>query len=94
VISGSAAWPVKAGMIYLGFDLTVPLSSQDYDEEAATVLFSPFWGYRWPLGTKTRLLTEIKWQGANVNSDQLTVDYLSVGSHGAITTLFSLERSF
>jgi hypothetical protein len=94
VLSASAAWRVSSGTLYLGFDLIVPLSSQDFDNEASSALFSPFWGYRWSLGAKNRLLTELKWHGVNVRSDQLAVDYLFIGAHGAITTLLSIERSF
>jgi hypothetical protein len=94
LISGSAAWKVGNGLFYTGFDLVVPASSQDFDDEATATIFSPFIGYRWNLGSKTRLLTEIKFHGLNVESDQLAVTYLHLGGHGALTTLFSLERSF
>jgi len=93
-ITNSAAWQFGSGIIYTGFDLTIPLTSPDYDDEAAAAILSPFFGYRWKLGKRMRLLTEIKWQGANIHSDQLAVEYLPIARHGAITTLISLERSF
>ncbi|MDZ7261094.1 MAG: hypothetical protein ONB05_03115 [candidate division KSB1 bacterium] len=94
LVSSSAAWPLGKGLMYTGFDLTIPISSPDYDDEASSTILSPFIGYRWHLGRRTRLLTEIKWHGANIRSDQLAVEYLPIAGHGAITTLFSIERSF
>ena len=93
-LSGSAAWKLKSGLVYLGSDITVPLSSLDYDEEAESLIVSPFVGYRWKLGNRLYLISEIKWHGANIRSDQLTVEYLPIGKHGAVSTLFSLQRSF
>jgi len=94
IISTSAAWKLSKGLIYLGSDITIPFSSSNYDDEATTTLFSPFFGYRWSIGKHTSLFTEIKWHGANVQSSQLAVDYLSLNNYGAITTLFSIQRNF
>ena len=47
IISNSAAWHINKGLIYIGTDLTILLSSLDYDEDAPNVILSPFWGYRW-----------------------------------------------
>jgi len=93
-VSASSAWKLGGGIIYTGADITVPITSPDYDDDAASVIFSPFFGYRWNLGKNTRLLTEIKWNGANVQTHQLAVEYLPVSNYGAITTLFAIERSF
>lgn len=94
IISNSAAWKINKGIIYVGTDITIPLSSPDYDEDAANAIFSPFLGYRWSIGGHTYLFTEIKWHGANVRTDQLAVEYLPISGHGAISTLFSIQRSF
>ena len=94
IISSSAAWKIKKGLIYIGTDITIPLSSPDYDDEAVNTVISPFWGYRWSIGKHTFIFTEIKWHGANVRTDQLAVEYLPVKNYGAISTLFSIQRSF
>ena len=94
VLSGSAAWHMKKGLIYTGADLTVRLSDLDYNKDESPMIFSPFLGYKWKLGSRTWLCTELKWNGANLQTDQLAVEYLDIGSHGAITTLFSIQRSF
>ena len=59
-ISNSAAWKLGGGLIYTGLDFVFPLTEPDYDEEAEKVIFSPFVGFRWNLGKKLRLLTELK----------------------------------
>ncbi len=94
VISGSAAWPVKNGLFYLGSDLCISLQQPDYDQDAEAAIVSPFWGYRWKIGARWHLYTELKWHGANIRSDRLAVDYQSLGHYGAVTTLFSIQRSF
>jgi len=94
VITNTAAWKVGKNKLYTGYDLVIPLTKPDYDSEAASAILSPFVGYRWQVGERTRLITELKWQGANIRSDQLAVEYVPVGGRGAVTTLFSVERSF
>ena len=94
LISTSAAWKIDTGLLYLGGNITIPLSSSDYDEDAVSTIFSPFLGYRWKIGKHTFIFTEIKWHGANVRTDQLSVEYLPIRNHGAISTLFSIQRSF
>ncbi|MDP8239493.1 MAG: hypothetical protein P9X24_10420 [Candidatus Hatepunaea meridiana] len=94
IVSTSAAWSLGKGTIYSGFDLTALVSSPDYDDDASPFIFSHFLGYRWKLGSTTRLLTEIKWHGANIRSDQLAVEYIQIGSYGAITPLVSIEKRF
>jgi hypothetical protein len=93
-LSASAAWGVKSGLLYIGSDVTYRSSSLTYDKEATSLIFSPFVGYQWRLGRRTSLLTECKWHGANFRSDMVTVDYLPVGGHGALSTLFAIVRSF
>ena len=94
LISSSAAWQLGRGLIYAGFDFVVPLTEPDYDEEAVNVIFSPFAGYRWNLGKNLRLLTELKWHGANVQSDQLAVEYITIDGYGAFSIMLSLEKRF
>ena len=94
IFTNTAAWKVRNNMLYTGYDLVIPFSNPDYDSEASSAIFSPFVGYRWNVGERTRLTTELKWHGANIKSDQLAVEYVPIGGYGAITTLFSIERSF
>jgi len=93
-ISTSAAWKLGGGFIYSGFDFVVPVTEPDYDEEAEKVIFSPFAGYRWNLGDNLRLFTELKWHGANVQGDQLAVEYITIGGYGAFSLMLSLEKRF
>lgn len=92
--SASAAWHLGSDVVYTGFDYTFPLTTPDYDNDAPKFVLSPFIGYRTELGKDFRLTTEIKWQGANVRSNQLAVDYTKFGGHGAAAILFAIERSF
>lgn len=94
LVSSSAAWRLGSGMVYSGFNIVLPFSKADYDEEAASFIFSPFIGYRWRLGARMALFTEIKLHGANIRSDQLVPGYSAIGKHGAISTLFAFQRSF
>jgi hypothetical protein len=94
VLSSSATWPVKGNRFYFGSDLTYIYSSADYDKEASRIIFSPFAGYGWKLGQKNYLYTEVKWHGANIQSNQLAVEYLPIGKNGALSVFFSLQRSF
>jgi hypothetical protein len=80
-------------MFYAGADLALPLSDADYDPDGASAIWSPFAGYRWNLGG-LYLLTELKWQGLNVRSDQLAVGYLHPGGRGALAPLLALQRRF
>jgi hypothetical protein len=93
-LSGSAAWATGPGVLYTGTDLIVPFSPSDFDEEAAPFLLSPFVGYRWNLGRRYALLTELKWHGANVNARQVATDYISIGGHGALTPIIAFQRRF
>ena len=94
IVSGSAAWELNKHLIYIGTDITVPFTSLDYDKNAPNPIFSPFWGCKWKIGKRTYLLTEIKWHAANAQTDQLAVEYVPLNNYGAISTLFSIERSF
>jgi hypothetical protein len=94
LISSSVAWKWGNGLIYSGFDFVYPLTTPDYDDEAVKVIFSPFAGYRWELGKNLQLLTELKWHGANVQGDQLAVEYITIGGYGALTIMFSLQKRF
>lgn len=94
VITNTAAWKIGKNTLFTGFDLVVPFTKPDYDSEASSTIFSPFIGYGWKVGQRTRLTTELKWHGANIKSDQLAVEYVPISGYGAITTLFSIERSF
>lgn len=94
MLTNTLAWKMGSGLIYTGIDLTYRLTDMDYLVDTPAVIYSPFIGYRWKLSQKYRLLTEIKWQGSNIRSDQVAVEYVPIGGYGAITTLFGLERSF
>ncbi|MBN2103445.1 hypothetical protein JW835_05320 [bacterium] len=94
IFTPSAAWRIKNGLFYTGMDWTFPLNAPDFNEDAPATLISPFCGYRWSLRNKFHLYTEIKWQGANLPSDKLAVDYWPIGGHGAFSTLISIERGF
>lgn len=94
VLSGSVAGRVGGGLAYGGTNLALPAERPDLDPGASRQLLSPFVGYRWNLGERFALLTEVKWHGANVRADQLAVSYLHLAGHGALTTLFALQRRF
>ena len=94
LISTSAAWLWGSGLVYTGFDFVVPFTRPDYDKEAPHIIFSPFLGYRWKLSDNLRLFTELKWNGANIQSDQLAVEYMNIGGYGAVAILFAIERRF
>ncbi|MBN1999771.1 hypothetical protein JW935_19605 [candidate division KSB1 bacterium] len=94
VVSGSVAWPVKRGLFFLGMDLCVPFTRSDYDKNPESAILSPYLGYRWKIASSWYLYTELKWHGANVQSDQFAVDYLNLYNYGALTPLFAIQRSF
>jgi hypothetical protein len=94
IVSGSAAWNVKRGLIYTGTNIAMPLSLSDYDEDASHTILSPFVGYRWTTGRRTYIATEIKWHGANIRTDQLAVECIHLRNHGALSILFSIQRIF
>jgi len=94
ILTPTAAWRIKKGLIYTGMDWTLPLNSPDYNRDAPATLVSPFLGYRWTLKRKLYLYTEIKWQAANLPSENLAADYWPVQGYGAISTLISIERGF
>ncbi|MBI4501362.1 MAG: hypothetical protein HY700_09395 [Gemmatimonadetes bacterium] len=94
MISVSSSWQRERRSLYVGADLAGPLPQQDFDAEGASFIFSPFVGRRWNVGRGLFLLTELKWHGANVETDQLAVRYVRVLGHGALTPLFALQRSF
>jgi len=94
LVTASALWKSGKGDLYTGMDIIMPVTEPDYNEETVSAIVSPFAGYRWPLNNQYSLLTELKWMGANVESNQLAVEYVPINGHGAVTTLFSLERRF
>jgi hypothetical protein len=91
-VSGSVAWKVGQGLLYTGFDLAIPVSRPKYDEEAASVIFSPFVGYRWSLGRGYTLLTELKWYGANITTEDAVVEYTTISKKGAIAPIIAIQR--
>lgn len=93
-VSASAAWAGGPGVFYTGADAAVPLDEPAYDDEARPILLSPFVGYRWNVGRRHALLTEVKWHGANVRTDQVVTGYTALGQHGAVTPLLALQRRF
>jgi hypothetical protein len=94
VVSATIAGPMGSGFAYAGTNLAFPAERSEFDPQASRQMLSPFIGYRWSLGTRYALLTELKWHGANARSDQLAVSYLHPAGHGALTTLFALVRRF
>lgn len=94
LISSSAAWELGGGLIYAGFDFVAPLTEPDYDEDAEKVIISPFAGYRWEIGNNLRLITELKWLGANIQSNQLAVEYIKIGGYGAFSLMLAIEKRF
>lgn len=94
LVSNSAAWKLGTGLIYTGFDFTAPLTRPDYDTETPRVILSPFIGYRWKLGEKMNLLSEVKWHAANVEGNQTAAEYISLGGNGALSVMFTITRSF
>lgn len=92
--SGSAAWRAGPGVLYTGADIALPLARPEYDEEAASFIFSPFLGYRWNVNRRYALLTELKWHGANVATDKVVTGYTAVGKHGAVTPIIAIQRRF
>jgi hypothetical protein len=94
ILSASAAWNAWLGKFYLGSDFIIPFTHSDFDKQAASVLLSPFVGYAWNLSTNYSLFTEVKWQGANVPTYQLAVEYIHPSNNGALGIFLSLERRF
>jgi hypothetical protein len=93
-VTMTAAWHIGKAVLFTGFDYTMPLNRPDYDTDAPYAIFSPFIGYGINLGRGIRLTSELKWQAANVPSDQLAVEYSRINGHGAVGILFALEKSF
>lgn len=93
-VSASASWKTGPGLLYAGGDLAVPLARPEYDEEAESFIFSPFIGIQWNIGGRCALLTELKWNGANIETDRLAAKFMTVGNQGAVTPLVSIQRRF
>lgn len=89
-ISASAAWHNGDDRIYTGFDLLLYTGSFDYDNDPAPVVLSPFVGYRWSLGSRSRLLTELKWHGVNVRTNA-TVEYVNPLGQGGLAPFIGYE---
>ena len=94
ILSASSSWHWDFVSPYIGFDFVVPLSRADYDEDAPDFIISPYIGARWKLSERISLLTEIKYNGANVPTDKLAVEYTNISGYGAISPLIAIERSF
>lgn len=94
VVSASVAGPVGSGLGYFGANLAFPAERSAFDPDASRQMLSPFTGYRWRLGARYALLTEVKWHAANVRADQLAVNYVHAGGLGALTTLVALVKRF
>lgn len=93
-LTSTASWHINDNLIFTGFDFTLPFTKPDYDNSSPKFIFSPFAGYRFELGKSFRLITEIKWQGANIKSSQVAVEYTRIAKYGAVAILFALERAF
>lgn len=94
VFSVSSAWELSSGLLYTGAHLAGPLPRPEYDPAAARFLVSPLVGYRWALGSRYALLTELKWHGVNVRTDQVAVSYLHPFGRGALAPMVALSRRF
>ncbi|GIW51718.1 MAG: hypothetical protein KatS3mg081_1073 [Gemmatimonadales bacterium] len=94
VFSTSAAWRMSSGLLYAGTHLAGPLPRPEYDPTPERFMWSPFAGYRWSLGERYALLTELKWHGVNIRSNQLAVSYLHPWGRGALAPLIALTRRF
>jgi hypothetical protein len=94
LISGTAAWEWGSGIIYTGIDFVAPLTKPDYNDDTPGIILSPFAGYKWNLGSDYSLFSELKWQGANVKSDMVSVEYININKYGAVSLLFSISRRF
>jgi len=92
-LTATGTTPLGRGLGYAGVDVALQAGDLSYDPEAAGTVWSPFLGYRWPLGG-VFLLTELKWQGANLATDQLAVSYLHPGGRGALAPLVAIQRRF
>jgi hypothetical protein len=88
----TAAWQAYNGKVYLGSEFVVPFSDLDYQEDNPYPVISPLLGYKLELGEKNALYAEAKWQGVNISSDKLAVEYIHPGGNGAIGIFFSFER--
>lgn len=94
VFSASAAWRIRGALLYAGAHLAGPVPRPEYDPSPERLIWSPFVGYRWTLGERYALLTELKWHGANIRTDQVAVSYLHPGGRGALTPIVALTRRF
>lgn len=94
VFSTSASWRLGSGLLYAGAHLAGPLPRPQYDPSPERFMWSPFLGYRWALGERYALLTELKWHGVNIRSDQLAVSYLHPAGRGALTPMVAIARRF
>lgn len=91
ILTPTFTWRISSSQYFAGSDLVLPLTQPDYDNRSVKAIVSPFAGVKWKVGSRFWLVTELKWQGANAESDQLAVKYLPLAGHGAITPLVSLE---
>lgn len=91
ILTPTFAWKRGSRLCFAGSDLVVPLTRSDYDNESVKTILSPFIGAKWKIGSNLWLTTELKWQGANAESDQLAVKYVALAGRGAFTPLVSLE---
>ncbi len=85
--------PFVGERTYGGLDVLWLPYAYDYDPDPERMVVSPFVGCRWEVGSGTRLLTELKWLGANVRTDA-TVEYVHPGGRGGIAPSIGLEFSW
>lgn len=94
LLSGSAAWTLGGGLIYVGSDLVFPLTQPDYNKNSPRLIASIFTGYRWQISDTFGFVSELKWLGANIPSNQVAVEYINIAKYGAVSLLFSIEKRF
>jgi len=94
LLTPAFSWQLGNHRVYVGSNITIPISQADFDNEATALIVSPFLGFRWGIGEKISLLTELKWQGANVPADKLAIAFASIAEHGGLSPLLGLSWKF
>jgi len=94
ILTPSLAWNLGNGLFYTGSNITVPVSDMDFDNEISAFRLSPFLGYAWQWKPNLRLFAEIKMHGINIETHQVSIDFIKINNHGAFTPLIAMEWDF
>lgn len=89
----TSAWAKNNLRYYIGNDLTLPLSRLKYDNNNPSYILSPFIGSKLKIGKDWTVGLELKWQAANLASNQSAVEYTGFGGKGALATLITFEQA-